>query len=84
MLLWDRLAGSFAPAVEPPVVGLVKPVHDNNPLTAQFAGFAQLRQRMRTATRWQDRLAYLWRPPEWSHDGICRSDCPKYGAAVPA
>jgi sterol desaturase/sphingolipid hydroxylase (fatty acid hydroxylase superfamily) len=81
VLLWDRLFGTFAPAVEPPVVGLVKPVHENNPLTAQFAGFVQLRDRMREATRWQDKLAYVWRPPEWSHDGVCRSDCPKYGHA---
>jgi sterol desaturase/sphingolipid hydroxylase (fatty acid hydroxylase superfamily) len=82
VLLWDRLFGTYAPAVEPPVVGLVTPVHDNNPLTAQFAGFRQLRDRMRTAERWRDKLAYLWRPPEWSHDGVCRSGCPKYAVAA--
>lgn len=79
---WDRLFGTYAPVVEEPVVGLVKPVHDNNPLTAQFAGLRQLWDRMATAERWQDKLAYLWRPPEWSHDGVCRSDCPKYAAAI--
>jgi sterol desaturase/sphingolipid hydroxylase (fatty acid hydroxylase superfamily) len=78
LVIWDRLFGSFEPCVEPPVVGLVKPVHDNNPLTAQFAGLKQLRDRMAHAQHWQDKLAYLWRPPEWSHDGVCRSDCPKY------
>lgn len=78
LIVWDRIFGSFAPCREEPVVGLVKPVHDNNPLTAQFAGLRQLWDRMKTADRWQDRLAYLWRPPEWSHDGVCRSDCPKY------
>jgi len=84
LTLWDRLFGSFEPHDddEPPVVGLVKPIHDNNPLTAQFAGFHQLWARMKTADRWRDRFAYLWRPPEWSHDGVCRSDCPKYKAAV--
>jgi sterol desaturase/sphingolipid hydroxylase (fatty acid hydroxylase superfamily) len=78
LIIWDRLFGTFEPCVEPPVVGLVKPVHDNNPLTAQFAGIKQLRDRMVHATRLRDKLAYLWRPPEWSHDGVCRSDCPKY------
>jgi sterol desaturase/sphingolipid hydroxylase (fatty acid hydroxylase superfamily) len=78
LVIWDRMFGSFAPCIEPPVVGLVKPVHDNNPLTAQFAGLRQLRERMAHASRWQDKLAYLWHPPEWSHDGVCRSDCPKY------
>jgi sterol desaturase/sphingolipid hydroxylase (fatty acid hydroxylase superfamily) len=82
LIVWDRLLGTFAKYEEPPVVGLVKPVTDNNPLTAQFAGFVQLWDRMKTAPRWQDRAAYLWMPPEWSHDGVCRSECPKY--AVPA
>lgn len=77
-ILWDRLFGTFEPYKERPVVGLVTPVHDNNPLTAQFAGFKQLWAKMKIADRWQDRLAYLWYPPEWSHDGVCRSDCPKY------
>jgi sterol desaturase/sphingolipid hydroxylase (fatty acid hydroxylase superfamily) len=78
LIIWDRLFGSHAALDEHPVVGLVKPVHDNNPLTAQFAGIRQLLARMAHAERWQDKLAYLWRPPEWSHDGVCRSDCPKY------
>ncbi|MBL0924179.1 MAG: sterol desaturase family protein [Sphingomonadaceae bacterium] len=83
LIVWDRIFGSHAPLGEHPVVGLVKPVHDNNPLTAQFAGLQQLRDRMAHADRWQDKLAYLWRPPEWSHDGVCRSDCPKYaGLAI--
>jgi len=78
LILWDRFFGTFQPYEERPVVGLVNPVHDNNPLTAQFAGIKQLLDRMATAERWRDKLAYLYRPPEWSHDGVCRSDCPKY------
>jgi sterol desaturase/sphingolipid hydroxylase (fatty acid hydroxylase superfamily) len=77
-LLWDRLFGSVAHIDEEPNPGLVKPTYDYNPLTAQLVGFRQLKDRMDTAPRWQDKLAYLWRPPEWSHDGVCRSDCPKY------
>lgn len=84
LIVWDRLFGSFQPYEERPVVGLVKPVHDNNPLTAQFAGIRQLLERMAGAPRLADKLAYLWRPPEWSHDGVCRSDCPKYSARVVA
>lgn len=77
-LLFDRLFGSTAYLGEEPDPGLVKRVYDYNPLTAQFAGLKQLKDRIDTADRWQDKLAYLWRPPEWSHDGVCRSDCPKY------
>ncbi len=82
LILWDRMFGSFQPYEERPVVGLVKPVHDNNPLTAQFAGIRQLLDRMATADKWPDKLAYLYRPPEWSHDGICRSECPKYRVPI--
>ena len=83
-LLFDRLFGSTAHIDEEPNPGLVKPVYDYNPFTAQFAGLKQLKDRMDEAERWQDKLAYLWRPPEWSHDGVCRSDCPKYGASLAA
>ena len=80
-LLFDRMFGSTAYLGEEPNPGLVKPVYDYNPLTAQFAGLKQLRDRMNTADRWADKIAYLWRPPEWSHDGVCRSECPKYAVA---
>lgn len=79
-LLFDRLFGSYTLIDREPVVGLVSPVYDNNPLTAQFAGLKQLKTRMDGAERWQDKLGYLWRPPEWTHDGECRSDCPKYSS----
>ncbi|MFN3864373.1 MAG: sterol desaturase family protein [Erythrobacter sp.] len=79
-LLFDHLFGSVTQIGEEPNPGLVKPTYDYNPLTAQFVGLRQLKQRIDKAERWQDKLAYLWRPPEWSHDGVCRSDCPKYAA----
>jgi sterol desaturase/sphingolipid hydroxylase (fatty acid hydroxylase superfamily) len=82
LIVWDKLFGTHAPYTDEPIVGLVKPVHDNNPLTAQFAGLRQLWDRMKLAPRWQDRLQYLWRPPEWTHDRVCRSECPKYAAVA--
>lgn len=81
LLLWDRLFGTRAIFAAEPVPGLVKPVHNTNPLKAQITGWVWLAERTRSADRWHDKLAYLWRPPEWSHDGTCRSDCPKYGAS---
>lgn len=81
LIVWDRLFGTYVEVGEAPNPGLVKPTYDFNPLTAQFVGLKQLKARMDTAEGWQQKLAYLWRPPEWSHDGVCRSDCPKYVAA---
>jgi sterol desaturase/sphingolipid hydroxylase (fatty acid hydroxylase superfamily) len=82
LLLWDRLFGTHARFSVEPVPGLVNPIDNVNPLKAQVTGWAWLLKRIRSADRWQDKLAYLWRPPEWSHDGVCRSDCPKYGGAA--
>ena len=42
----------------------------------QIHGFIWMRDRMRTADRWQDKLAYLWRPPEWTHDGRVEDAAP--------
>ncbi|WP_233205079.1 hypothetical protein [Alkalicaulis satelles] len=80
LIVWDRLLGTFQPYEERPRVGLIEPVTDNNPLTAQFTGVRQLAAKIASAERWQDKLAYLWRPPEWRHDAP-RSASP---AAVPA
>ncbi|WP_394271140.1 sterol desaturase family protein, partial [Qipengyuania sp.] len=81
LIVWDRLFGTYVEVGEEPNAGLVKPTYDYNPLSAQFVGLQQLKARMDTADRRQDKLAYLWCPPEWSHDGVCRSDCPKYNLA---
>ena len=83
-LLFDRLFGSVAHIDEEPIPGLVSRVDDNNPFTAQFAGFRQLKARMDRAESWRDKTAYLWRPPEWSHDGTQHSDCPKYSDTATA
>lgn len=80
LIVWDRVFGTFEPEGERPVFGLVSRVHDNNPLTVQFAGIILLWNKMRSAPKWQDKLKYLVKPPEWSHDGRCVSECPKYGS----
>ncbi|MGJ8560561.1 MAG: sterol desaturase family protein [Litorimonas sp.] len=84
LIIWDDLFGTRARHTVDPVVGLIDPVHDNNPLTAQFVGLTALWKRMGSADRIADKLAYLWRPPEWSHDGVCRSECPKYAIRTQA
>ena len=68
-VILDRLLGTFQREEERAIVGLTTPYYGYNPLMTQIHGFIWLRDRMRTADRWQDKLAYLWRPPEWVHDG---------------
>lgn len=82
LIIWDRMWGTFQREEETPTFGLTTPLESYNPVTIELYGFRWLASRLASAERWQDKLAYFWRPPEWSHDGVCRSDCPKY--MVPA
>jgi sterol desaturase/sphingolipid hydroxylase (fatty acid hydroxylase superfamily) len=66
-VILDRLLGTFQKEEERAIVGLTTPFHSYNPLLTQIHGFIWLGERMRSADRWQDKLAYLWRPPEWTH-----------------
>ncbi len=66
-IILDRLLGTFQREEEPPIIGLTTPFHSYNPLKTQVSGLVWLRDRMRSADRWQDKLKYLWMPPEWVH-----------------
>lgn len=72
LIIWDKLFGSFEPecADDPPVYGLVKQMNTLNPvkvLTHEYVGIAMdVSQR---GLRWWQRLAYVFAPPGWSHDG---------------
>jgi sterol desaturase/sphingolipid hydroxylase (fatty acid hydroxylase superfamily) len=84
LIIWDRFWGTFQREEETPVFGLTTALNTHNPVTIELYGMRWLWARMQSADRWQDKLAYLWQPPEWSHDGVCRSDCPKYAATAAA
>jgi sterol desaturase/sphingolipid hydroxylase (fatty acid hydroxylase superfamily) len=78
LIIWDRFWGTFQREEETPTFGLTNPINTHNPIAIELYGWRWLWDRMQSAEHWQDKIAYLWRPPEWSHDGVCRSDCPKY------
>lgn len=80
LILWDRMWGTFQREEETPTFGLTNPLDTHNPIAIELYGWRWLWGRIQSAESWQDKLAYLWRPPEWSHDGVCRSDCPRYAA----
>jgi hypothetical protein len=80
LIVWDRLFGTFQREEETPRFGLVKPLREYHPLKTQVSGLAWLAARIVTAPRLEDKLRYLWKPPEWSHDGRC-PECPRYRLA---
>jgi hypothetical protein len=69
LILWDRLFGTYTREKQEPTYGLTKNIETYNPLLIEVAGIQWLRDQIRSADRWQDKIAYLWKPPGWSHDG---------------
>ncbi|QZA09686.1 sterol desaturase family protein [Mycolicibacter heraklionensis] len=65
LIIWDRMFGTFAPERFRPHYGLTKPVDTFNIVTLQFHEYASIIADVRSATRWRDRLGYLFGPPGW-------------------
>jgi sterol desaturase/sphingolipid hydroxylase (fatty acid hydroxylase superfamily) len=90
LIVWDRIFGTFAREVEPPVYGTVKPLRSFDPLWAQLAYWVELWRRARAMPSWKDR-AWLWlAPPTWAPAGAPPLEMPevatrrKHDPAVPA
>jgi len=83
-LLWDRLFGSFQPEEEEATYGLVKQMDSYRLWDIQTWGVKWMVGQMRTASRWQDKLMYLIKPPGWSHDGNHETtEALRAGAQIP-
>jgi hypothetical protein len=64
-ILWDRLFGSFQAELFRPHYGLTKPVNTFNIWTLQTREYVAIAHDVRAATRWRDRLGYVFGPPGW-------------------
>ena len=69
LIVWDRLAGTWAREEEEVDFGLVVPQHTTNPWKIWTAGFVWLARRVRSAPTLSDKLRYIYKPPEWHHEG---------------
>lgn len=72
-MIYDRLFKSFQPEEEDPDFGLLEPIQGYSPIEGHLVGFRWLADKFKSASRWQDKLAYLWYPPGWSHTGDHRT-----------
>lgn len=84
LIVWDRLFGTFEPERRRPRYGLVKPKNTHNVLALQYGDYADLWRDLRAATRWRDRLGYLFRPPGWEPSGRPEGGAPAAVRALPA
>lgn len=72
LIVWDRLFGSFVEeeSSDRPQYGLVKNISTYNPIKIAFAEYWNIAKDLVGSDRTvMDRLAYLFGPPGWSHDG---------------
>ncbi len=66
LIIWDRLFGSFQPELFRPQYGLTKPVGTFNIWKLQTREYVAIARDWRSATRWRDRLGYVFGPPGWA------------------
>jgi sterol desaturase/sphingolipid hydroxylase (fatty acid hydroxylase superfamily) len=72
LIIWDRLFGTFVPELDEdmPRYGIVRNVGTFNPLRLAFHEWIDMvRDAAAPGLSWRQRLAYLFAPPGWSHDG---------------
>jgi len=72
-ILWDRLFGSFQAELFRPHYGLTKPVNTFNIWKLQTREYVAIAHDVRAATRWRDRLGYVFGPPGWQPTGAAQS-----------
>jgi sterol desaturase/sphingolipid hydroxylase (fatty acid hydroxylase superfamily) len=66
LIVWDRLFGTFEPERERVRYGLTTNIETYNPVRVAFDAYASLAGDIRTATRWRDRIGYLFCRPGWT------------------
>jgi sterol desaturase/sphingolipid hydroxylase (fatty acid hydroxylase superfamily) len=64
-ILWDRLFGSFATETVRPNYGLTKQVDTYNIWKLQTHEYVAIARDVHRATRWRDKLGYMFGPPGW-------------------
>lgn len=75
-IIWDKLFGTFVPEdeVEPIEYGLTKKLDNpHHPLTIVFHEWANLGKDLRKDIPFLTKLAYIFNPPGWSHDGSSKT-----------
>jgi sterol desaturase/sphingolipid hydroxylase (fatty acid hydroxylase superfamily) len=75
-IIWDRMFRSFQPELSRPHYGLTKPVNTFNIWKLQTREYVAIARDVRSATRWHDKLAYIFGPPGWEPATDPRHDAP--------
>ena len=70
-IIWDRLFGTFQKELDtdPPVFGITSNIHTYNLFKIAFHEFGNIAKDVSEAPDLKSKLAYIFAPPGWSHDG---------------
>ncbi len=63
LIIFDRLFGTFQEEMQRPTYGLTKPVETYNVIKLEYDAFAEVLRNVRSATRFRDKLGFLFGPP---------------------
>ncbi|NKY88667.1 sterol desaturase family protein [Nocardia veterana] len=74
LIVWDRLFGTFQKELHTPTYGLTTPVNTYNIVRLQYHEYGNIIRDVRGATRWRDRLGYIFAPPGWQPTDVARPD----------
>lgn len=75
LIIWDKMFGTFQPELpaeryQPIKYGLTQPLTRKTPLHIVFHEWKAIWQDLhRNDVTWKQKVAYLFGPPGWSHDG---------------
>ena len=72
LIIWDRMFGTFSEELieEKPVYGLTTNIDSYNPAYVASHEYGAIWADVRRATKWSDKLKYIFYAPGWSHDGV--------------
>lgn len=69
LIIWDRMFGSFRKEKEKPIYGITTNIESVNPLVIVSHEYKNILQDVRRASKFSDKLKYLFLSPGWSHNG---------------
>jgi len=72
LIIWDRMFGTFVEERDddPVVYGIITPIASHNPAVVAFKElFNILKDALQPGIKFHQRLAYIFAPPGYSHDG---------------
>lgn len=72
LIIWDRIFGTYEreDEAESPIYGLTQNIDTFNPIRIAFEEWSELLKTfVSPGLKLRDRVAYLFRPPGWKHDG---------------